>query len=96
MDFLIRLVQVHESFRRAEIEALAAISGVSVDFVSYSSDVRYQVPFTPGRICSTWMGERESAGHLLGGMPSIIQADLSPFSRRFVNRSTPLYPLNPF
>ncbi len=41
MDFLIRFVQVHEEFRRAEIEALAAIAGVVVQVVSYSNKVRW-------------------------------------------------------
>ena len=40
MDFLIRFVQVHEEFRLAEIEALAAIAGVVIEVVSYSKKVR--------------------------------------------------------
>ncbi len=40
MEFLIRLVQTHEDFRLAELEALAAIAGVHVEMVSYSKTVR--------------------------------------------------------
>lgn len=39
MDYLIRLVQVHESFRVAELEALAALAEVKIEFVSYLEDV---------------------------------------------------------
>ena len=40
MDFLIRFVQTHESFRKPEIEALAVLANVDVDFLSYSENVR--------------------------------------------------------
>ena len=39
MEFLIRFVQIHETFHRPEIEALAVIAGVDVDFLSYSENV---------------------------------------------------------
>jgi tRNA (guanine10-N2)-methyltransferase len=38
-EYLIRLVQVHESFRKAEIEALAEVTGVTVEIVKYLEDV---------------------------------------------------------
>ncbi len=41
MDYLIRFVQVHESFRRPEIEALAAIENVHVELLDYSECVCY-------------------------------------------------------
>ncbi|KAI4164103.1 MAG: hypothetical protein LQ342_002339 [Letrouitia transgressa] len=36
MEYLVRLVQVHETFRRPELEALADLAGVDVEFVEYS------------------------------------------------------------
>ena len=43
MDFLIRFVQVHESFRRPEIQALAVLANVNVEFLSYSENVRLDI-----------------------------------------------------
>ena len=40
MEYLIRLVQVHESFRRPEIEALAMLANFNVEFVYYAEYVR--------------------------------------------------------
>lgn len=37
--YLLRLVQVHETFRRAEIEALSLSAGVDVKIVDYSDEV---------------------------------------------------------
>jgi hypothetical protein len=37
--YLIRLVQVHESFRKPELEALALLGGVKLEFVEYSPNV---------------------------------------------------------
>lgn len=39
MDFLIRFAQVHESFRKPEIQALATLRGVNVEFLVYTDDV---------------------------------------------------------
>ncbi|MCJ1269221.1 hypothetical protein MMC22_009110 [Lobaria immixta] len=36
MEYLIRFVQVHESFRKPEVEALAALANVDVEFLDYS------------------------------------------------------------
>ncbi|KIV79338.1 hypothetical protein PV11_06904 [Exophiala sideris] len=38
MDYLIRLVQTHESFRRAEIEALSSLAGIPCEITSYAED----------------------------------------------------------
>ncbi|KAJ2902677.1 TRM11 catalytic subunit [Zalerion maritima] len=58
-DFLIRFGQAHESFRLAEIEALARIAGVELEVVSYSPSVKKtsinsssQTPFTHVRLPS--------------------------------------------
>ena len=40
MDYLIRFVQIHETFRKPEIEALAILANVDVEFLSYSETVR--------------------------------------------------------
>lgn len=40
MEYLIRLVQVQESFRRAELDALAVLAGVEIEIVTYLEDVR--------------------------------------------------------
>ena len=39
-EYLVRLVQVHESFRKAELEALAELTGVEMEIILYSEDVR--------------------------------------------------------
>jgi tRNA G10 N-methylase Trm11 len=38
-EYLVRLAQVHESFRKAELQALAELAGVEIEFVSYNEDV---------------------------------------------------------
>ena len=38
-NYLVRFVQVHESFRTAELKALAKIAGVEVEVVKYDEDV---------------------------------------------------------
>lgn len=40
MEYLIRFAQVHETFRRPEIEALATLAGVDIEFVHYDPYVR--------------------------------------------------------
>ena len=40
MEYLIRLVQAHESFRKSEIEAIAELSGLDLEIISYAEDVR--------------------------------------------------------
>ncbi|KAL9604483.1 MAG: hypothetical protein Q9219_000448 [cf. Caloplaca sp. 3 TL-2023] len=36
MDYLVRFAQVHESFRKPELQALAEVSGLDVEFLDYS------------------------------------------------------------
>lgn len=38
-DFIIRLVQWHETFRKAELEALATLARIKLDILDYSDDV---------------------------------------------------------
>ncbi|KAF2463138.1 tRNA guanosine-2'-O-methyltransferase [Lindgomyces ingoldianus] len=37
-EYLVRLVQMHESFRKAELQALAELAGVEMDIVKYEED----------------------------------------------------------
>ncbi len=39
MEFLIRFVQIHETFRKPEIEALAVVRDVTVEFLTYTESV---------------------------------------------------------
>lgn len=40
MDFLVRFVQVHESFRKPELEALAELQAIHLKVLQYQPDVR--------------------------------------------------------
>jgi tRNA (guanine10-N2)-methyltransferase len=40
MEYLISFAQAHESFRVAEIEALAVFEGVELTILKYEKDVR--------------------------------------------------------
>ena len=40
-DYLLRLAQAHESFRQAELHALAEIAGVTIEILEYSEDVGF-------------------------------------------------------
>lgn len=39
MEYLIRLVQIHETFRLPELQSLATLEGVALEIVEYSDDV---------------------------------------------------------
>lgn len=39
MDYLIRLVQIHETFRKPEIQALAVLADINVEILVYSEYV---------------------------------------------------------
>ena len=39
MEYLIRFAQAHESFRQPEIQALADLAGVEVEFLYYDKNV---------------------------------------------------------
>lgn len=43
MDFLIKFAQYHESFRQAEIEALAVVEKVDLTILSYDADVSHSL-----------------------------------------------------
>ena len=39
MEYLIRFAQFHETFRKPEIDALAVLEDIHIEWVSYSEDV---------------------------------------------------------
>lgn len=44
MEFVVRFVQMHESFRQAETEALAELNGLGIEWISYRDDVSVDSP----------------------------------------------------
>lgn len=42
MEYLIRFIQMHESFRKAETEALAELFGLQIEWVFHSEHVSVQ------------------------------------------------------
>lgn len=50
MDYLIRLIQIHESFRKPEIEALAVLAEIDVEFLLYREYVRLSI-YSKGKEC---------------------------------------------
>ena len=39
MEYLIRFIQTHETFRQPEIDALAELHGIELEWLDYSHDV---------------------------------------------------------
>lgn len=39
MDYLIRFIQTHDTFRKPETEALATLNGIKLEWLFYSEDV---------------------------------------------------------
>lgn len=48
-EYLVRLAQIHESFRTAELRALAVMAGTEMEIVRYDDDVCdfLSFPFLP-------------------------------------------------
>lgn len=42
-EYLVRLVQMHESFRKAELQALADLNGIPIEFVKYDENVGHEI-----------------------------------------------------
>lgn len=40
-EYLVRLAQIHESFRTAELHALAELAGVELEIIKYDDDVGF-------------------------------------------------------
>ena len=53
MEYLIRLIQKHGSFRKAEIDALADLHGLVVEWVQHSNDVGQTS--NQGRVEKRWV-----------------------------------------
>ena len=49
MDFIIRFAHTHETFRKPEIEALAILVNINVEFLFYSENVRLISPAVGSR-----------------------------------------------
>lgn len=55
-DYLVRLAQFHESFRKAELQALAEIAGVPLEIIKYDEDVcRSKLPGYLGISLQFWI-----------------------------------------
>lgn len=48
MEYLIRFAQVHESFRRPEIQALAALAKIELEIISYNEFVGVSLHISSG------------------------------------------------
>lgn len=66
MEYLIRFAQTHETFRRPEIEALASLVGVDVEFVLYDRYVCFPLFF----FLFSWFGYIELHFLLILNCPS--------------------------
>ncbi|KAF2657545.1 tRNA guanosine-2'-O-methyltransferase [Lophiostoma macrostomum CBS 122681] len=62
-DYLIRLVQMHESFRKAEIQALAEVAGVEIKVVEYHEDSPYCTVRLPSESAATAIMTRTILAH---------------------------------
>jgi tRNA G10 N-methylase Trm11 len=51
MEYLIRLAQMHETFRRPELEALAVLHNVDLEILEYSDEV-WQETFHFNLVCN--------------------------------------------
>ena len=61
MEFLIRLAQAHESFRLAEIQAIAVSEGIDLDVVEYSPDV---CSYTYSSVLRSWLTTEDLVSYL--------------------------------
>ncbi|KAF7191263.1 tRNA (guanine(10)-N2)-methyltransferase [Pseudocercospora fuligena] len=50
MEYLIRFIQTHESFRRAEIDALAELNGLNIEWLIYSDNSPFAVIRFAGQV----------------------------------------------
>lgn len=52
MEYLVRFAQLHETFRKPEIEALAIVAGIDLEIIEYDEKVSWRFGFTACR-CMT-------------------------------------------
>lgn len=60
MEYLIRLAQMHETFRRPELEALAVLHNVDLEILEYADEVWQRLSFSihlrvTERIAMSWL-----------------------------------------
>jgi tRNA (guanine10-N2)-methyltransferase len=65
MEYLIRLAQMHEDFRLAEIRSLASFFGIGIDVVSYSTDSPFLVICITSYPTSSFCSENPAAETLI-------------------------------
>jgi hypothetical protein len=84
MEYLIRFAQVHESFRRPEIQALAALAEIDLEIICYNEFVG--VLFTISSGCGS---PSISDCNDLGGVSGWIFSFPAPpsFDRNYINIS---------
>ena len=44
MEFLVRMVHIHQSFRKPELEALATLADIDLQFVEHDENVCKKLP----------------------------------------------------
>ncbi|KAF2866697.1 S-adenosyl-L-methionine-dependent methyltransferase [Massariosphaeria phaeospora] len=62
-DYLVRMVQVHESFRKAELQASADVNGVKVEFVKYHEDSPFCIVRLPSDAAARSVISRSILSH---------------------------------
>jgi len=64
-DYLVRFAQAHESFRKVELQALADLAGIPIQFFRYDEDVRTVSVFAllhfSQHLARIWMPTRTSS-----------------------------------
>ncbi|KAF2204616.1 tRNA guanosine-2'-O-methyltransferase [Delitschia confertaspora ATCC 74209] len=63
--YLVRFVQMHESFRKAELEALAELAGVEIEFVSYQKDSPFCIVSLPSDAAACTIISRAIISHAI-------------------------------
>ncbi|KAJ4990001.1 RNA methylase family protein [Stagonosporopsis vannaccii] len=57
-EYLVRLAQIHESFRTAELQALAELAGVELDIIKYDDDSPYCIVRLPSDAAAKQVASR--------------------------------------
>ncbi|OAP60761.1 hypothetical protein AYL99_05763 [Fonsecaea erecta] len=82
MDYLIRFAQVHETFRRPEIEALSTLAGLPCEIVSYAESSPFCVVKFPTP--DTQHGEEQNASAVDDGAFESLEARIKNFESRSI------------
>lgn len=78
MEYLIRLAQMHETFRRPELEALAVLHNVDLEILEYSDQVREKSKHFHFLFCRCFPHERAYSCYQRTGIMEMLQ-DVSDF-----------------